>query len=129
MTALVYPRRQSYNEEHHSCMLMFPFIIIGHFLGDSFFSRRLGDAKRRNLFFLAVHSALYTVVVAAFLYIFMNSYFAAWKVFMFFGSHYIIDYWKCYIADIDATIPGRRRHYTLLDQVLHLTTLTIIVFL
>ncbi|MCX5780241.1 MAG: DUF3307 domain-containing protein [Firmicutes bacterium] len=110
-------------------MLMFPFIIIGHFLGDRLFSRRLGAAKRRSLFFLGVHSTLYALVVAAFLYILMYSYFTPWKVLVLFGSHYVIDYWKCYIADIDATIPGRRRHYTLLDQVLHLIMLTIIVFL
>jgi len=110
-------------------MLMFPFIIIGHFIGDSLFSRRLGDAKRHSLFFLAVHSAIYALVIAMFLYIFMNDYFALWKTVMVLGSHFIIDYWKCYIVNRDANIQARNLQYTIIDQVLHLTLLTIIVFL
>ncbi len=104
-------------------MIEYLYLFLGHLAGDTLFSWRLKDAKRRNLFFLGVHSAIYAIVVAFFLYAFMNSDFAIWKAIILFVSHFIIDYWKCYIAKIDGSINTRNLRYTFIDQVLHLIVL------
>ena len=104
-------------------MLKLLYLIIGHLIGDSLFSKWLGDAKRRSLLFLGVHSAVYSIVVMLFLYNFMIADFAFWKASVFFGSHFMIDYWKCYIAKIDGNINERNLSYTFVDQILHLIVL------
>lgn len=104
-------------------------LFIAHLLGDALFCWRLKDAKRRSLFFLGVHSAIYAIIVTAYIYLFMNSYFTLWKFILLLVSHFIIDYWKCYIAKIDGSITKRNLYYTFLDQFLHLLVLIIIVVL
>ncbi len=110
-------------------MLTLLYLIIGHLIGDSLFSKWLRDAKRRSIIFLGVHSAVYSIVVMLFLYNFMIDAFTFWKGSVFFGSHFIIDYWKCYIAKIDGNINARNLCYTFVDQILHLTVLIGTVFI
>ena len=110
-------------------MLEYFYLFIAHLLGDGLFSWRLKDAKRHSLFYLGIHSAVYAIVVAVFLYTFMNPHFALWKVVVLLLSHFIIDYWKCYIVKNDGSINKRNLCYTFVDQILHLTALIIIVLL
>lgn len=109
-------------------MLKFIYLLIGHLIGDSLFSWWLKDAKRRSLFFLGIHSFVYTLVVTIFAYVFINSDIPLWAIGVVFASHFVIDYWKCYILKIDSNLNVDNLRYSILDQVLHLLILAAVIF-
>lgn len=110
-------------------LIKLAYLLIGHLIGDGLFSKWLQKAKRSSLFCLGIHCAVYAVVVSLFIYVFMAPIFALWEMGVLFASHFVIDYWKCYIAKTEAKINARNLRYSVLDQILHLLVLAGIVFI
>lgn len=110
-------------------MITYFYLFIGHLIGESLFSKWLSEAKRRSLFFLGVHSAVYAITVLIFIYLLISRHLVFWKFGILFGSHFSIDYWKCYIARVEANINAASFRYSVLDQILHLLVLALAVTL
>lgn len=107
---------------------MFEFIgvILSHFIGDLTFYNFLSNAKRESIFYLALHCIIYAIVVSVTIYTVARNRYAHWNFFALIGSHFVIDYFKCYLITSDVA-----RHvlaYNILDQVLHLIVLMFIFF-
>jgi hypothetical protein len=108
-------------------MVEYLYLLIGHLVGDGLFSWQLKDAKRYSLFFLGVHSCIYAVTLMIAIYFFMRIYFTFYSFFIFLISHFIIDYWKCYIVKTDGAVNSKNLFYTFVDQILHLIILVLVV--
>lgn len=110
-------------------MINLIYIFFGHLIGEGLFSKQLTHAKREKLFFLGIHSAVYAVVVMIFIYAFISRDFVFLKFGLLFGSHFLIDYWKCYIVKVEAIVNVGNLRYSLLDQMLHLLVLAYTIYL
>jgi hypothetical protein len=107
-------------------MILFVVVFLAHLTGDITFSRFLSHAKRESLLFLALHSTVYAVVICVIIYTISRRRYAHWKFFILFGSHFFIDYYKCYIFENNIT--GHSLAYDIIDQMLHLIVLAFIYF-
>lgn len=99
-------------------------ILQRNFLLERFFKcNDLGKLKRQNIKFIGLHVILYTLsVTVAFLYL---KLFSIYKLLIILGSHFLIDYIKCYkITYQDYSL----KYYisNLIDQLLHVSILFII---
>lgn len=104
-------------------MIQFAMVILSHFIGDLAFLGFLGHAKRESLFYLALHSIIYAIVICVTIYVIARKRYAHWKLFILFGSHFFIDYYKCYIIVARHSLTNN-----IIDQILHLTVLAFIYF-
>lgn len=115
-------------------MKIYIVLLVSHFVGDVIFQRNifiknifkgkeLGKLKRQNVKYIGFHVILYTISVAvAFIYL---QLFSIYKFFIVLGSHFLIDYIKCYKISY--------KHRSLkfyiinfIDQLLHVSILFII---
>lgn len=107
-------------------MIQFIGVILGHFIGDLAFLGFLGNAKRESLFYLALHCIIYAIVVCVAIFVLARKRYAHWKFFVLFGSHFFIDYYKCYITENSIVMYSLT--YNIIDQMLHLIVLVFIFF-
>lgn len=105
-------------------MIQFIGVILGHFIGDLAFLGFLGNAKRESLFYLALHCIIYAIMVCVTILLLNRKRYAHWKFFVLFGTHFFIDYYKCYITGIN--VVKYSLTYNIVDQMLHLLVLAIV---
>mgnify|MGYP001037940233 CR=1 FL=1 len=110
-------------------MLELFYIFIAHLVGDNLFSWKLNQAKRRSLFYLGIHSLIYSLVVWLALYLFAYPVFTLFSFILLLVSHFVIDYWKCYIVRTDGTLSLNNLTYSIIDQILHIMILILILYL
>lgn len=108
-------------------MLEFAYIFIAHLVGDGLFSWELNQAKRRSLFYLGLHSLIYSLVVWLALYFFAYPSFTIYSFALLLISHFVIDYWKCYIVRTDGTLSLNNLAYSIIDQILHIMVLVLVL--
>lgn len=116
-------------------MKIYILLIISHIIGDVLLQRNiilnkvfkgkeLWNLKRQNVWYLVFHVILYTIPIGiALIYL---KVFAVYKVLVVLISHFIIDYFKCYII-VYEYMTLRFFIVNLIDQLIHIGILFIIV--
>jgi hypothetical protein len=100
-------------------------LFIGHVMGDVIFQVfSISKRKRTDIRYLLLHVLIYAVTVSSVLW--LLHIIAWWKPVVLVGSHFAIDYWKCY--RIKPRDPMSYAAVSLLDQGLHIAVLAFLLW-
>ncbi|MDF2499308.1 MAG: hypothetical protein K0Q77_22 [Anaerosporomusa subterranea] len=100
------------------------YLLLAHYLADfPLQGDFLASMKGKNVYLLAVHVLIYTLLIGACLDL-MGIY-AVWKLWLVALSHTAIDYWKCHYAPKETALTAS----LYIDQALHLLVLMVCLYL
>jgi len=101
----------------------FVLLIAGHIFGDYLLQlNKLAPYKRKSLLVLGLHALSWALAISLVLY--WAGFFAPWKLFFLFISHFLIDWLK--IRLFQASLP-KLHPVNITDQSLHLLTILVTV--